>query len=148
MKNSAKNLLVLALLLPALAAIFFSCAQTVSMELRHPTEVENSQICSDCHTDGRSALSHTMDYISRHKFYAAQQKQTCELCHQLAFCADCHANKEGIKPSDKFKDSPTRALPHRGDYLSQHMIDGRMDPAACFACHGRQNNARCRVCHK
>jgi hypothetical protein len=148
MKNNTAKLLFLALLMPALAAILFACAETVSMGRRHPTEIVDVRICSDCHTDGRSALNHTSDYITRHKFYAAQQKQTCEICHKLAFCADCHANKEDIKPSDKYKDSPTRALPHRGDYLSQHMIDGRMNPAACFDCHGRQNNERCRVCHK
>lgn len=148
MKNNSTKLLVLVLLMPALAATLFACAETISMERRHPTESENSNICSDCHTDGRSVLSHTSDFIIRHKFYAAQQEQTCELCHLRAFCADCHADKEDIKPSDKYKDAPTRALPHRGDYLSQHMIDGRADPGACFGCHGRQNNERCRACHK
>jgi hypothetical protein len=26
-------------------------------------------------------------------------------------------------------------------------IDGRINPASCFPCHGRQNNERCKVCH-
>jgi len=148
MKNSYAKLLVLALLGSALAAILFACAETASMARRHPMEIEKAPICSDCHTDGRTALNHTADYITRHKFYAAQQKQTCEGCHLLSFCADCHANKEQIKPSDKYKDSPELAMPHRGDYLTQHKIDGLIDPASCFVCHGRQNNERCKVCHR
>jgi hypothetical protein len=39
-------------------------------------------------------------------------------------------------------------LPHRGDYLNQHMIDGRINPALCARCHGRTDNQRCRACHK
>jgi len=93
-------------------------------------------------------MNHTSDFSTRHKFYAKQQKQVCDMCHTEAFCADCHANKEELKPSDKYKDSPERALPHRGDYLTQHKIDGRINPASCFPCHGRQNNERCKECHK
>ena len=105
-------------------------------------------ICSDCHTDARGSLNHTSDFYTRHKFFAAQSKQTCGVCHKESFCSDCHAHKEELKPSDKYKDSPELALPHRGDYLNQHKIDGRVNPASCFPCHGRQNNERCKVCHK
>lgn len=148
MKNRYAKLFVLALLVSALATMLFACAETASIARRHPTELEKAPICSDCHTDWRTALNHTSDFITRHKYYAGQQKQACEVCHQQSFCADCHANKELIKPSDKYKDSPERAMPHRGDYLTQHKIDGKIDPASCFVCHGRQNNERCRVCHK
>lgn len=128
--------------------ILFSCVQTASMVKKHPTDVGKAPICSKCHTDGRGALNHTSDFDVRHKFYARQQSQSCELCHRPSFCADCHTHKEEIKPSDKYKDSPERTLPHRGDYLSQHKIDGRINPASCFPCHGRQNNSRCRTCHR
>lgn len=148
MNNKSAKLIILALLTAALAAAIAACAGTASLAAKHPVETGKTPICSDCHTDGRAALSHTADFSTRHKFYAAQQKMMCGMCHQDAFCADCHAHKEELKPSDKYKDSPERALPHRGDYISQHKIDGRMDPASCFPCHGRQNNARCKVCHK
>ena len=147
MKNSSLKVLVLFILTAALAAMIVACVGTASMATKHPVEVETMPICSDCHTDGRAALSHTSDFSTRHKFYAAQQKQTCSVCHKDAFCADCHANKEELKPSDKYKDSPERTMPHRGDYISQHKIDGKINPASCFPCHGRQNNERCRVCH-
>jgi hypothetical protein len=135
------------LLLPVLAAVLFACAQTATIAAWHPVEVTAPPLCSDCHNDDRAAMNHTPDYSTRHKFYAAQNKQTCGICHKESFCSDCHAHKDELKPSDKYKDSPERSLPHRGDYLNQHRIDGRINPASCFPCHGRQNNERCKVCH-
>jgi hypothetical protein len=135
-------------LIPLLLALVYACAHTPTMAARHPAEIEQARICSECHTDGRAALSHTADFNKRHKFYAYQQEQTCWLCHSQSFCSDCHANREELKPSDKYKEYVTRDLPHRGDYLSQHQIDGRINPASCMKCHGRQNNERCRVCHR
>jgi hypothetical protein len=147
MKNLTTKIIVLVLLSGALSAFLYACAQTASTAKKHPLEVETMPICRDCHKDWRAGLSHTPDFSTRHKFYAVQQKQVCDSCHVESFCADCHANKEELKPSDKYKDSPARTMPHRGDYLTQHKIDGRINPASCFPCHGRQNNARCKVCH-
>jgi hypothetical protein len=147
-KKNFIKLLTLAILSTALTAVFFACVQTASIAKKHPMEVEKMPICADCHTDWRASMNHTSDFSTRHKFYAAQQKQVCDMCHTEAFCSDCHANKEELKPSDKYKDSPERTMPHRGDYLTQHKIDGRINPASCFPCHGRQNNERCQECHK
>ncbi len=131
-----------------LAAVLVSCAVHQSMAPKHPMEVAAMPICSECHTDWRSAFDHRQDFLRTHKFNAGRQKQTCGVCHADSFCSDCHANKEEIKPSDKYKDAPGRSMPHRGDYLNQHKIDGKINPASCFPCHGRQNNERCRVCHR
>ena len=126
----------------------YACAQTASRAVQHPVEVSVAPMCSDCHQDGKTALDHTSDFSTRHRFFAQQQSQTCTVCHKESFCSDCHAHKDELKPSDKYKDSVERYLPHRGDYLSQHKIDGRIDPVSCMKCHGRSNNERCRVCHK
>lgn len=147
MNNKAIRLIFL-LGLPALISVLYACATTASMAAKHPTEVEAPAICSKCHTDGRAAMDHTEDFAVQHKFAARQNSKACTTCHSQAFCSDCHGNKEELKPSDKFSDRPDRAMPHRGDYLNQHKIDGKVNPASCFACHGRQNNERCRVCHK
>lgn len=147
MKNETVKITML-LLLPLLTLVLFACAHTQSMALKHPTEVESMPICSDCHTDWRAALNHTDDFYTRHRFSAVANKQACDACHKESFCSDCHAHKEELKPSDKYKDSPQLAMPHRGDYLNQHKIDGSINPASCFPCHGRQNNERCRECHK
>jgi hypothetical protein len=146
--SRAVRTIILLSLAAIIAAVIAACATTASLPAKHPTEVEGMPVCSECHTDWRAKLDHLQDFINRHRFYAAQQARTCELCHLRSFCADCHANKEELKPSDKFKDAPERTMPHRGDYISQHMIDGKLDPASCFPCHGRQNNERCKVCHR
>ena len=137
-------------LLLALVMLFgvYACARTASMAARHPVEVTAAQMCGDCHKDGRAALNHTADFSARHKFYAYQQRQTCAVCHKESFCSDCHAHKEELKPSDKYKDAVNRDLPHRGDYITQHKIDGRINPASCMKCHGRSNNESCRRCHR
>jgi hypothetical protein len=40
-------------------------------------------------------------------------------------------------------------MPHRGDYVTRHRIDGRIDPTACFRCHGSPKRAKlCASCHR
>jgi hypothetical protein len=39
-------------------------------------------------------------------------------------------------------------MPHRGDYLGQHPIDGRVDPGSCVRCHGNRNDGACIGSHK
>jgi len=146
--NIATKTMILGITAALIAVIIAACATTKSFPAKHPMEVQGMPVCSVCHTDWRTSLDHIQDWASRHKFTASQQKRTCELCHAQSFCADCHANKEELKPSDKNKDAPERTMPHRGDYLNQHKIDGKLNPASCFPCHGRQNNERCKVCHK
>lgn len=147
MKNTHAKMIIM-LLFGAVIAGLVACAENKEIIYWHPEEITEKPLCSECHDDDKVALDHTADYLMRHKFYSTQQQQTCAVCHKQSFCADCHANYEEIKPSDKYKDSPERALPHRGDYLTRHQIDGKINPAACFKCHGRQNNRGCRRCHR
>ena len=149
MKNKTVILLVSLTLANFMMILLFACANTKSLQRKHPVEVQGLVSCAECHQDRWGALNHKADdFYRRHKFYAAQQQQACSLCHQESFCNDCHAYREEIKPSDKYKGSPERMLPHRGDYLSRHRIEGKIDPVSCLKCHGRQNNERCRICHR
>ena len=137
------------MLIPLALSVLYACANTNSIYKTHPAGVTGMPDCTECHTDNWAALNHkAVGFYNKHRFYAEQQKYACSVCHQESFCVDCHAHKEEIKPSDKYKDAPERALPHRGDYLTQHKIDGRIDPASCVKCHGRSNNERCKTCHK
>jgi len=144
-KNSK---ILLMIMVPLMACALYACANTSSVARIHPEEVKGLPTCAECHTDSWGALNHKApDFMLKHKIYAGS-KYACASCHQESFCADCHAHKEEIKPSSKFSDSPERNLPHRGDYLSQHKIDGKINPASCFVCHGRQNNEGCKSCHR
>ncbi|WP_136514714.1 cytochrome C [Geomonas edaphica] len=143
-----KKTALLALMLLMLSMLY-ACANTTSIARVHPEEVKGLPRCAECHTDQWVALNHqTQDFYLKHKFYAAQQREACNACHKESFCVECHAHKEEILPSDKYKERPELALPHRGDYLSRHRIEGRINPASCLKCHGRQNNERCKSCHK
>jgi len=148
MRTIAIKLILLLLLLVLVLTVNVS-GSIAETAMKHPMEVEVPVICSECHQDSRSSMDHTAEFGKfRHRFVAQQNNQACGVCHLESFCSDCHANKEYLKPSDKFKDSPERSLPHRGDYINQHKIDGKINPAPCMKCHGRQNNQRCTTCHK
>jgi hypothetical protein len=144
-----KTRLYIVLIPLILGAVLYACANTKSVAKVHTAPVKGLVDCGECHTDNWAALNHQADdFYRKHKFYAGRQKFACESCHQESFCADCHAHMEEIKPSDRYKGSPERELPHRGDYLSRHKIEGRIDPASCLKCHGRTNNERCKTCHR
>lgn len=133
------------------AASMYACSGAQTKY--HPVEVAATPTCTECHTEKAAffgQFNHTADFRSgRHSLTASQQAdKVCAACHKASFCSDCHTRKDELKPGDKFMEAPGRMLPHRGDYLTQHRIDGRIDPAPCFKCHGHQNNARCKQCHK
>jgi len=138
-------LLSLAILLMVAVSAFAGYKSVVK---KHPMQFTTLPLCSNCHTDERAVFDHGNGFSSRHGYYAFQKESVCAGCHAESFCADCHANKEEIKPVDKFKDSPERMMPHRGDYISRHKIDGKINPAPCMKCHGRKNNERCKTCHR
>ncbi|NTV50767.1 MAG: cytochrome C [Geobacteraceae bacterium] len=122
----------------------------------HPEKLtETRPICSECHQDQLKAVlkpyaafDHTPLFIKEHRFTAGRDGQLCSLCHAASFCTDCHANRNEVKPSTKLGDRPDRELPHRGDFMTRHRIDGKIDPVSCYRCHGRANNEKCVICHR
>ncbi|GFO53472.1 cytochrome c [Geomonas sp. Red276] len=127
-----------------------------SLPAWHPEALgEGRPDCVECHEDqikgvakGPSTFKHTTEFIRQHRLYAAQDEKLCEICHKASFCNACHANEREIKPSVFLGNRPDRELIHRGDYLSVHMIDGKVDPTSCYRCHGRANNEKCVRCHR
>ena len=61
----------------------------------------------------------------------------CATCHRASFCADCHTHSVEMKPSLKYGNRPDRQMPHRGDFLTLHKIEGKLDPGNCYRCHGQ-----------
>jgi hypothetical protein len=111
-----KGIKIMALLaLSALLLGLYACANTESIAKWHPVEIKELRdaVCSNCHTDQRAAMDHTAEWNARHRFYAAQKKQFCGVCHMESFCSDCHAGKAGLIPSDRYKESPVIPYPHR-----------------------------------
>lgn len=112
--------------------------------------------CSDCHGTEAvkstqktfSDFNHTPNFVKDHKLQATQDSATCAACHAQSFCSDCHGGHVEMLPSVKLADRPDREMPHRGNYLTLHKIDGKIDPTGCYKCHGRANNDKCSACHK
>jgi len=126
---------------------------------RHPTEADMGQapkICTDCHEEGDNVLvfrnfDHNAFWLQTHRQRSYQQGAVCSMCHQASFCSECHATRASrveLKPSLKDPDKTYRQMQHRGDYLSRHRIDGRVDPTSCVRCHGNPKTAKtCVPCH-
>jgi hypothetical protein len=124
----------------------------------HPEalEVISRPVCSSCHgtelvksgLKTYASFDHTDAFVKNHRFPANQDPAACATCHAPSFCADCHGGKTPMMPSVKLADRPDRQMPHRGNYLSLHRMDGKMDPSSCYKCHGRANNDKCTACHR
>jgi len=152
-------------ILLALAGIFALVLTTACMLISteasftaiHPQELGAGRpSCTACHSDepmtnhvrSYAEFDHTTGFIAAHGPLAVQNNNVCASCHAASFCSDCHADKTVLKPALKYGSRPDRVSPHRGDYMALHRIEGKIDPSACYKCHGRANNDRCRACHR
>ena len=149
---SLLTLLVILLLVAACAGL----QSSYSPPARHPSAAdldESPTNCINCHDAQGEHVAycryvHTAEFGQKHRHEAYQGEQICAMCHQTSFCNDCHATRVELKPSLKNQTETYRSMPHRGDYLTRHRIDGRVDPTSCIRCHGNPKSARsCRSCH-
>lgn len=141
-----------------LLALLVSCTAKNSYRLpeAHPVihELgERREFCTKCHGFGKEPFdferyNHTVQFTDSHRMVAYQNERVCSICHSQAFCSDCHSTRVELKPSLKNPTENYRRMQHRGDYLTRHRIDGRMDPTSCFRCHGNpKSSLTCRNCH-
>lgn len=149
------RLLILLAFLLLLAACALDKGGYVLPE-QHPVDAElppQPPICVDCHEARNedfnwAQFNHTVYFGEDHRQPAYRQNQVCSMCHTRSFCSDCHATRIELKPSVKNPTETYRRMPHRGDYLSRHRIDARVDPTSCFRCHGNPKTAQtCTPCH-
>jgi hypothetical protein len=121
---------------------------------QHPEELPAGRpSCIECH-EARTEefpyerFNHSIFFMENHRQEAKQAEQVCRMCHATSFCNDCHATRVELKPSERQQTENYRRMPHRGDYLTRHQIDGRVDPTSCFRCHGNPKTSRsCAPCH-
>ena len=156
MTRRAAFLLVAGIFAVALAFGCSAVSQTPSVPPKHPEELPAGRAdCAECHSDlstgalkPYASFKHSVVFIREHAMYAAQGQNLCQSCHGASFCQGCHARSEELKPSTRMGDRPDMTLPHRGDYIVLHPLDGRLDPGSCFRCHGNKNDVKCRACHR
>lgn len=148
------------LVLAGLLLAFSGCSRMQalpSLPASHPEALSAGQqvSCAECHEDQQKgtlkpydSFSHTRSFVKNHRFYAASDDRLCATCHKVSFCSDCHTNKVEMKPSLRYGNRPDREMQHRGNFLTLHKIEGKLDPASCYRCHGRGNDERCVACHR
>jgi hypothetical protein len=146
-------------MIPLLAlALLAACASLkggYDLPPRHPEELAAGKrpLCTGCHEARGEAIdyarfNHNAYFADNHRHEAYQQERLCAMCHETSFCNDCHATRVELKPSLKDQTGNFRRMPHRGDYRSRHIVDGRIDPTSCFRCHGNPKTAiSCTSCH-
>jgi len=139
--------------------ISYGCAaisDRESVPSQHPIKFDTGRPnCLECHDDEVSgalkpygSFAHTAVWLQEHGTYASQGQNLCTACHSPSWCQTCHANVEELLPSIRFGNRPDlEGPPHRGDYIVQHQIEGRVDPGSCVTCHGNRNNETCSRCH-
>ncbi len=149
------------LALTGLFALLVACAQMKAipgLPASHPEALAIGQQadCSECHDNQQKGtlkpivnFSHsTAFHLKNHRFYALSDDRLCAVCHKRSFCADCHTNSTEIKPSTKSGYRPDLEMQHRGNFMTLHKIEGKLDPVSCYRCHGRGNSERCIACHR
>lgn len=144
----------------AMIVTLAACAQMngiKSLPPSHPQSLATGQQvdCSECHDNEQKgtlkaipSFSHSKSFVENHRYYAGNESRFCTICHKESFCSDCHTNKVEMKPSTKYGYRPDREMQHRGNFMTLHRIEGKIDPASCYRCHGRANNERCNTCHR
>lgn len=80
-----------------------------------------------------AGMAHDHEWLTRHRWVAADQGPLCAECHVEDECADCHDGRV----------RPMRV--HAGDFLTTHSILARRDADSCTSCHAPSQF--CTECH-
>lgn len=138
----------------AILGLPYALALSTNLPAKHPLkEGENLRTCTYCHEADESfpfaRYNHGLLFGQKHGAPARSNSAVCLMCHDKKQCNTCHHQHAGLKPELKMHGDPRPQSPHRGDYLTRHRIDGRLNPARCLHCHKRPKTSKsCRACHK
>jgi hypothetical protein len=107
--------------------------------------------CRRCHDDlvenpsrPASLFDHDAAFRKRHGSLAKGDEKVCAHCHRPSECAECHSRLRPIGPEKLHSERVDRDLVHRGDYLTRHPIEARLEPDRCLKCHSM---SQCQACH-
>jgi hypothetical protein len=93
-----------------------------------------------------SLYDHGQDFLRRHGTAAKGGEAVCAHCHGDEGCAQCHArNKVPVRTWLRSDPGVERPGPHRGDFLTRHAVEARVDGKACLSCHEERS---CLSCHE
>lgn len=106
--------------------------------------------CYTCHKGLKATpdkpvrdFDHGADWLRRHGVVAKGQSKVCGHCHQETSCAECHSKNNAIRPDLLHADRVDASFHHRGDYMSRHAMEAKLDSKGCQTCHAPQTCAKC-----
>jgi hypothetical protein len=116
----------------------------------HQADFDNAR-CTLCHEQSSLSqlvpttfLAHSSSWIRDHGLAASRSSKVCNGCHSQQQCTDCHDQTQTIRIALRRLDAVDWELLHRGDWLTQHPIEARSQPATCQRCHSVSS---CSSCH-
>ncbi len=148
--------LIALVFVPACMVACASMKDSYQLPEKHPPIYdlgERRAYCVRCHGHDEGDVdfaryNHTVLFTDSHRLVAYQDEKVCAICHQQSFCNDCHVSRSELKPSVRYQTQNYRRTQHRGDYLTRHKIDAKVDPSSCFRCHGNPKSSQtCVPCH-
>lgn len=154
--NKSTQLLIILLTGLTLLVACSAAKNAYQLPSQHPEDAglePGKPICVECH-DARDEnvsyidFNHTAYFGEDHRQVAYQSADICSMCHSESFCSDCHATQSELKPSLRDQSRTDRLTQHRGDFISRHRIEAKVDPTSCIRCHGNPRAAQtCAPCH-
>lgn len=134
-----------ALLLLSVASLVVSAAALQAAEDHTSYKGMKLSECTECHRDAGVVPSHQGGWNADHRLSAVKAAANCAVCHDQAFCQDCHFGG-GIDPrlhaSNRGADYKPRS--HRTDFREIHPIMAFDSPNSCSRCH---QPSFCSECH-
>lgn len=126
-------------------AMFEACGQCHQQDFK-------ADACARCHVNGTphgkmsaDIFDHGGDWLHRHGVAAQGADQVCAHCHKPSACTECHGRANvPIRPAQLRLDRPDGMGQHRGDWLTRHSLEARLDGKSCLACHQQSS---CVDCH-
>ncbi|MDH5492764.1 MAG: hypothetical protein OEY14_12495 [Myxococcales bacterium] len=108
--------------------------------------------CDRCHSDlhryrmdDLDFVRHAPGFLRRHGGMARADEALCTACHEPSHCSNCHAPSTGIPLELVEPPAALRDFVHRGDFISRHPMEARLERGTCQRCHGV---AFCEGCHE
>jgi hypothetical protein len=147
--------------------LLLAAAPVRAVNFDHATHqaMEGGPGCADCHKDGAESIqpdvkvclecheqkffdqvvfpglkTHGPVWALNHRHEAKSKTVDCGVCHQQAFCLDCH--KAGFADEmGKFSNNMINV--HTSDFHVTHPIAARTDPQLCTKCHEPKYCSKC-----
>lgn len=125
-------------------AMFGACSSCHKQDFRK----EDCQQCHERLVDRPdrplTIFDHGNSWMQRHGSAAKGGATVCGHCHQESTCAECHSRNAPMVPSLLRLDKVGNAQHHRGDFMSRHAIEAKLDGNSCTTCHAQST---CNSCH-